>query len=345
MTAKMETMVGRCQRLAEWKDLPTEHSHQRVFEPLPDAWPAEGTLRLENVEMRYQEGLPLALKGVSLDVRPGMKVGIVGRTGSGKSSTVLTCFRMVDVAGGAVYINNMNLATLPKSFRQRLGVMPQDSYLFTGTVRSNLDMRNQHTDEELWEAISQAKLDNVAKDWWLGLDHEVQEKGSNLSAGTCQLLCLARVLLQRSQPALTPAGPFPAHALCWHLVVAHRTFGGPGHAAVGGDLAVHDENARRFGCSVGACVEKGIDTGLVDAAAQLFPVIWVQVPLLPGAWSEAPEEHYVNTMPVMQQALLSMASSASAQCSFLCWVFPMFPSGTSRRTLSALILMVQVFST
>jgi len=150
--------------------------------------------------MRYQPHLPPALKDVSLEVQPGEKLGIVGRTGSGKSSVILACFRMVEASGGALTLDGWALSSVPLlALRCRMGVIPQDSWLFSGTIRSNLDVHGKHSDAELWEVLRLVTLERQAKSWELGLEHEVKEKGENLSAGSVQLLCLARVLLKRPQ--------------------------------------------------------------------------------------------------------------------------------------------------
>merc|ERR1711970_496456 len=151
--------------------------------------------------MRYRVDLPLTLKGVSISVKPGEKVGIVGRTGSGKSSVILSCFRMVDIDGdnaGSISLDGFDIrdVALPV-LRRKLGVIPQDSWLFSGTIRSNLDVYSEHSDDELWRVLQLVELEAQAKAWEGGLEHEVKEKGENLSAGTAQLLCLARVLLKR----------------------------------------------------------------------------------------------------------------------------------------------------
>jgi ABC-type multidrug transport system fused ATPase/permease subunit len=131
-------------------------------------------------------------------VKAGEKVGIVGRTGSGKSSIVLTCFRMVDCAEGKVVLDSQDLAEAPLSEgRGRIGVIPQDSWLFSGTIRSNLDVWGQKSDEELWTVLRHAQLETQIRGLEGGLEHEVKEKGENLSAGTAQLLCLARVLIKQ----------------------------------------------------------------------------------------------------------------------------------------------------
>jgi ABC-type multidrug transport system fused ATPase/permease subunit len=201
MTAKLEQAMTGCQRIVEYKDAPTEDTMQIVKEAVDPAWPAKGVLSLQEVQMRYRTGLPLALDGVSLSVKPREKVGIVGRTGSGKSSIILTCFRMVECAGGKVLVDDNDISKVPVGdLRTRLGVIPQDSWLFSGTVRSNIDVTGERTDEELWAAIQHVQLESQIKSFEDGLDHEVKEKGENLSAGTAQLLCLARVLLK--QPKL-----------------------------------------------------------------------------------------------------------------------------------------------
>jgi ATP-binding cassette subfamily C (CFTR/MRP) protein 1 len=198
MTTNLEKAMTGCQRIVEYKDAPTEDTMQEVRQPVADAWPAKGVLSLQKVQMRYRNGLPLALDGVSLSVKAGEKVGIVGRTGSGKSSIILTCFRMVECAGGEVVVDDNDISKLPVGdLRARLGVIPQDSWLFSGTIRSNIDVRGERTDEELWAAIQHVQLESQIKAFEDGLDHEVKEKGENLSAGTAQLLCLARVLLKK----------------------------------------------------------------------------------------------------------------------------------------------------
>merc|ERR1711970_179079 len=138
--------------------------------------------------MRYRVDLPLTLKGVSISVKPGEKVGIVGRTGSGKSSVILSCFRMVDIDGdnaGSISLDGFDIrdVALPV-LRRKLGVIPQDSWLFSGTIRSNIDVWAQKSDLELWEVLSHVRLDKQIRGLEGGLDHEVKEKGENLSAGT-----------------------------------------------------------------------------------------------------------------------------------------------------------------
>lgn len=197
MTTRLEQAMAAVQRIVEFKDTPTEDSHQAQTLAVPSSWPQQGALKLEGVDMRYQDHLPLALKGINLDIRPGEKVGIVGRTGSGKSSIIMTCFRMIECAGGKIELDGQDLSQSPLSeVRGRLGVIPQDSWLFSGTIRSNLDVWGKKTDDQLWAVLRHAQLETQIRGLDGGLNHEVKEKGENLSAGTAQLLCLARVLLK-----------------------------------------------------------------------------------------------------------------------------------------------------
>jgi len=200
LATRLETMMSAVQRVAEYGSLPTEDSLLAFrAKPVPSAWPAKGALSLESVSMRYHADLPLTLKNVSLTVKPGEKVGVVGRTGSGKSSVILSCFRMVNIEeAGSIALDGHDIrdVALP-TLRGSLGVIPQDSWLFSGTIRSNLDVYGKHSDDELWNVLRLVELEEQAKTWEAGLEHEVKEKGGNLSAGTAQLLCLARVLLKR----------------------------------------------------------------------------------------------------------------------------------------------------
>eukprot|EP00931_Biecheleriopsis_adriatica_P089753 TRINITY_DN63837_c0_g1_i1.p1 TRINITY_DN63837_c0_g1~~TRINITY_DN63837_c0_g1_i1.p1 ORF type:complete len:1348 (-),score=274.07 TRINITY_DN63837_c0_g1_i1:64-3729(-) len=199
MTARIESMMAAVQRVAEYKNLKTEEAMQQApQENLPEEWPSKGKLVLQDVKMRYAEGHALVLKGVSFEVKSGERVGIVGRTGSGKSSILLSCFRMVEAASGRISIDGYDIAKAPlQRLRHSLGVIPQDSWLFSGTIRSNLDVYSKHSDAELWTVLQHSHLEEQVKALEGGLDAEVREKGENLSAGTSQLLCLARVLLKK----------------------------------------------------------------------------------------------------------------------------------------------------
>jgi len=201
ITTKVETMMGAAQRIAEYATQATEDTpHLARLEAPPASWPQQGTLHLQKLEMRYRPDLPLVLKGIEIEVKPGERVGIVGRTGSGKSSLLLSCFRMIECAGGSVVIDGQDIAKVPvETLRGRLGVIPQDAWLFSGSLRSNLDYAGLRTDEEIWEMLRVAHVADQVKSWPEGLDLEIQEKGENLSQGTSQLLCLARVLLKKPQ--------------------------------------------------------------------------------------------------------------------------------------------------
>ena len=173
---------------------------------VPSNWPDKGEIDFNEVQMRYREGLPLVLQGLNMKVEGGERIGIVGRTGAGKSSIMSTLFRLVELSGGSISIDGINIATVGlRDLRTRLAIIPQDPTLFRGTIRSNLDPFNEHTDLELWSALRQSDLieaDANVDDENHGrihLDGVVEEEGLNFSLGQRQLMALARALVRGSQ--------------------------------------------------------------------------------------------------------------------------------------------------
>lgn len=173
---------------------------------VPDSWPQKGEIVFNEVQMRYRDGLPLVLQGLNMTVAGGERIGIVGRTGAGKSSIMSTLFRLVELSGGSISIDGINIAQVGlKDLRTRLAIIPQDPTLFRGTIRSNLDPFNEHTDLELWSALRQSDLvdDNANLDdkthGRIHLDGVVEEEGLNFSLGQRQLMALARALVRGSQ--------------------------------------------------------------------------------------------------------------------------------------------------
>jgi ATP-binding cassette subfamily C (CFTR/MRP) protein 1 len=140
------------------------------------------------------------LKKISFKVNPGERVGVVGRTGAGKSSLTLALFRIIEAVEGSVYIDGIEISKLGLyDLRSRLTIIPQDPVLFTGTLRLNLDPFEKHSDQEIWQSLELAHLKAFVSSLEAGLSHHVSEGGDNLSVGQKQLICLARALLRKSK--------------------------------------------------------------------------------------------------------------------------------------------------
>ncbi|TYG74910.1 hypothetical protein ES288_D04G221500v1 [Gossypium darwinii] len=165
--------------------------------PKPE-WPTEGTIELENLQVQYKPTLPVVLKGITCTFPGEMKIGVVGRTGSGKSTLIQALFRVVEPSGGRIIIDGVDISTIGlQDLRSRLGIIPQDPTLFQGTIRTNLDPLQQHSDQEIWEVLDKCRLADIVRQDQRLLDAPVAEDGENWSVGQRQLVCLARVLLKK----------------------------------------------------------------------------------------------------------------------------------------------------
>ena len=198
-TVEVETNIVSVERVLEYARLPSE-APETIAKRRPAAsWPAEGAVDFFNYSTKYREGLDNVLKNISLDIKPHEKIGIVGRTGAGKSSLTLALYRLIEPTSGRIAIDNVDISKIGlMDLRQRLAIIPQDAAIFEGSVRDNLDPNHIHDDTELWDALQRSRLRDHISKMDGGLDAKIYEGGSNLSSGQRQLVSLARAVLTPS---------------------------------------------------------------------------------------------------------------------------------------------------
>ncbi|XP_062382896.1 ATP-binding cassette sub-family C member 12-like [Sardina pilchardus] len=167
---------------------------------IPEGWPHQGSITFKDYNMRYRDNTPIVLNSLCFTIKPKEKLGIVGRTGSGKSSLGVALFRLSEPAGGTVLIDEVDTSSIGlQDLRSQLSIIPQDPVLFIGTVRYNLDPFDKHSDGEIWQALEKCYMKHTISQLPEHLEALVVETGQNFSVGERQLLCMARALLRNSR--------------------------------------------------------------------------------------------------------------------------------------------------
>ncbi|KAG6501284.1 hypothetical protein ZIOFF_041163 [Zingiber officinale] len=197
---QLENLMISVERILQYTAIDSEPPLSIESNKLDSSWPCIGEIELHNLQVRYRQNMPLVLRGLTCTFPGGMKTGIVGRTGSGKSTLIQALFRIIDPTVGHIVIDGIDISTVGlHDLRSRLSIIPQDPTMFEGTVRSNLDPLEEYKDEEIWKALDSCQLGEEVRKKELKLDSEVSENGENWSVGQRQLVCLGRVILKKSK--------------------------------------------------------------------------------------------------------------------------------------------------
>ncbi|KAB2616742.1 ABC transporter C family member 10-like [Pyrus ussuriensis x Pyrus communis] len=184
----------------QYMHIPSEAPEVKEENRPARTWPTVGKVEICNLKLRYTPDSPLVLRGISCTIEGGNKIGIVGRTGSGKTTLISVLFRLVEPSDGKVIVDDYDISTIGlHDLRSRFGIIPQDPTLFNGSVRFNLDPLSEHTDHQIWEVLEKCQLREAIQEKVEGLDSLVVQDGTNWSMGQRQLFCLGRALLKRSQ--------------------------------------------------------------------------------------------------------------------------------------------------
>ncbi|XP_060548899.1 ATP-binding cassette sub-family C member 6 [Pantherophis guttatus] len=199
-SAEIDNHIMSVERVRDYSQTPKEAPWTLDDHLQGGSWPTEGAIEFRGYSLRYRPELSLALKNINLKIKPQEKVGIVGRTGAGKSSLVMGLLRLVEAADGEIVIDRINIAEMGlHNLRSKITIVPQDPVLFGGSLRENLDPLNQCSDEDIWTALEQTQLKTFVSDLPGQMAYECSEGGGDLSVGQRQLICLARGLLRKAK--------------------------------------------------------------------------------------------------------------------------------------------------
>ncbi|XP_075544162.1 multidrug resistance-associated protein 1-like isoform X5 [Dermacentor variabilis] len=273
MFALLETSLVAVERIKEYIGL-SEEAPWRNADTQPAAeWPARGDIVYANYSAAYRDDLDLVLKGINIKACDGQKIGLVGRTGAGKSTLALALFRIIEPKTGTINVDHVDITKIGlHDLRSKMTIIPQDPVLFAGTLRWNLDPCGEYTDDALWQALEQAHLKDFLATQDAGLDYEVVEGGENLSAGQRQLVCLTRALLRKSKVLVLDEATSSVDLATDHLIkdTIHREFRSTTVITIAHRLHTIMDCDKIVVLSAGEIVEEGSPAELIQNENGLF---------------------------------------------------------------------------